>query len=89
MANLTMLNDASVLHNLRQRYYSMLIYVSYISHALSLLRRHFLKIADLLGIVLRRHQSVQAIADLHRLGGADVPGKAQERNATSSVRCLR
>lgn len=28
MANLTMLNDASVLHNLRQRYFSMLIYVS-------------------------------------------------------------
>uniref|UniRef100_A0A5S6R0Q0 Myosin motor domain-containing protein n=1 Tax=Trichuris muris TaxID=70415 RepID=A0A5S6R0Q0_TRIMR len=26
MANLTFLNDASVLHNLRQRYYSMLIY---------------------------------------------------------------
>uniref|UniRef100_A0A915A8A2 Myosin N-terminal SH3-like domain-containing protein n=2 Tax=Parascaris TaxID=6254 RepID=A0A915A8A2_PARUN len=27
MANLTFLNDASVLHNLRQRYYSMMIYV--------------------------------------------------------------
>uniref|UniRef100_A0A1I7XM24 Myosin N-terminal SH3-like domain-containing protein n=1 Tax=Heterorhabditis bacteriophora TaxID=37862 RepID=A0A1I7XM24_HETBA len=26
MANLTFLNDASVLHNLRQRYYSMMIY---------------------------------------------------------------
>ena len=29
MANLTFLNDASVLHNLRQRYYSMMIYVSF------------------------------------------------------------
>ncbi|KIH63296.1 myosin head, partial [Ancylostoma duodenale] len=28
MANLTFLNDASVLHNLRQRYFSMMIYVS-------------------------------------------------------------
>lgn len=28
MANLTYLNDASVLHNLRQRYYNKMIYVS-------------------------------------------------------------
>ena len=28
MAGLTYLNEASVLHNLRQRYYSSLIYVS-------------------------------------------------------------
>lgn len=28
MANLTFLNEASVLHNLRQRYSSMIIYVS-------------------------------------------------------------
>ena len=28
MANLTFLNDASVLHNLRQRYYAMMIYRS-------------------------------------------------------------
>lgn len=28
MANLTFLNDASVLHNLRERYFSMMIYVS-------------------------------------------------------------
>lgn len=29
MADLTYLNDASVLHNLKQRYYAKLIYVSY------------------------------------------------------------
>lgn len=29
MSNLTYLNDASVLHNLKQRYYTKLIYVSY------------------------------------------------------------
>ena len=28
MSNLTYLNDASVLHNLKQRYYTKLIYVS-------------------------------------------------------------
>lgn len=28
MSNLTYLNDASVLHNLKQRYYAQLIYVS-------------------------------------------------------------
>lgn len=28
MSNLSFLNDASVLHNLRQRYFNMLIYVS-------------------------------------------------------------
>lgn len=28
MSNLTFLNDPSVLHNLRQRYYAKLIYVS-------------------------------------------------------------
>ena len=33
MASLTYLNEASVLHNLRQRYYSSLIYVCpYITH---------------------------------------------------------
>lgn len=31
MANLTFLNDASVLHNLRQRYYAMMIYVGFYS----------------------------------------------------------
>lgn len=29
MSNLTYLNDASVLHNLRERYYADLIYVSF------------------------------------------------------------
>ena len=29
MANLTFLNDASVLHNLKQRYYAMMIYVNF------------------------------------------------------------
>lgn len=32
MSNLTFLNDPSVLHNLRQRYYAKLIYVSKIIH---------------------------------------------------------
>ena len=35
MAGLTYLNEASVLHNLRQRYYSSLIYVSATTHKFS------------------------------------------------------
>jgi len=38
MAELTCLNEASVLHNLRERYFSGLIYVSRLKHA----QRHFL-----------------------------------------------
>lgn len=35
MADLTFLNEAAVLHNLRQRYYCKLIYVSIVSHLLN------------------------------------------------------
>lgn len=41
MANLTFLNDASVLHNLRERYYSMMIYVSFKSFEIHLILRKF------------------------------------------------
>ena len=36
MAGLTYLNEASVLHNIRQRYYSSLIYVSTVCFRLEL-----------------------------------------------------
>jgi hypothetical protein len=39
MSNLTFLNDASVLYNLRSRYKAMLIYVSYFNFSST----HFLK----------------------------------------------
>lgn len=45
MADLTCLNEASVLHNLRERYYSGLIYVS---HAACILRKGGMTSADLL-----------------------------------------
>lgn len=35
MANLSMLNEAGVLHNLRDRYYSNLIYVSFVLHSIN------------------------------------------------------
>lgn len=34
MADLTYLNEAAVLHNLRQRYYAQLIYVSFLQRIL-------------------------------------------------------
>ena len=37
MAELTCLNEASVLHNLKERYYSGLIYVSFIHHSVLLI----------------------------------------------------
>lgn len=43
MSNLTYLNDASVLHNLRQRYYAKLIYVSIAesSKPLALMQKYY------------------------------------------------
>uniref|UniRef100_A0A1I7X126 Myosin motor domain-containing protein n=1 Tax=Heterorhabditis bacteriophora TaxID=37862 RepID=A0A1I7X126_HETBA len=56
MSNLTFLNDASVLYNLRARYAAMLIYVSSMSDSLSLLER--LRIPKRLSLILP--QSAQA-----------------------------
>lgn len=55
IADLTFLNEASVVHNLRQRYFSDLIYV----------RRRSAH-ADLLGPLLGRGEPVPCAADLHR-----------------------
>ena len=40
MADLSFLNEASVLHNLTSRYYSGLIYVSAIGHVVTMASRH-------------------------------------------------
>ncbi|VDO19035.1 unnamed protein product [Heligmosomoides polygyrus] len=45
MANLTFLNDASVLHNLRQRYFSMMIYM-YIGRRRNEMPPHLFAVAD-------------------------------------------
>lgn len=55
IADLTYLNEASVVHNLRQRFFSNLIYV----------RERGLT-ADLLGTVLGGSQSISCASHLHR-----------------------
>ena len=62
MSNLTFLNDASVLWNLRDRYASMLIYVR-CSCSLSI--ETYLS-SDVLGPLLRGHQSVP-VMELFRI----------------------
>ena len=77
MSNLSFLNDASVLANLRDRYASMLIYVRRTPFAW--------KLADVLGPVLCRHQPVQAPADLHGQCGEHLHWPPQERSAAALV----
>ena len=63
MADLTCLNEASVLHNIKERYYSGLIYVS----DCHVLKPHLTPFApDLLWPVLRGGEPVQAAPHLHR-----------------------
>lgn len=68
MAELTCLNEASVLHNLKERYYSGLIYV--IFFIFSLIDRcnifyYFSPTIDIFRIVLRGGQSIQKVAHIH------------------------
>lgn len=71
MAELTCLNEASVLHNLKERYYSNLIYVRgrisvrkiFIFYPKISFFRHF---SDLFRFILRCYQPLSKIADLHR-----------------------
>ena len=62
MADLSCLNEASVLHNLKSRYYSDLIYVC----AYSLSSDHENTLLDLFGSFLRCGESVQETANLFR-----------------------
>ena len=82
-SNLSFLNDASVLYVLRARYGAMLIYVR---RRAADCRNRAVAVSDLLGPLLRRHQSVQAAADLHRLGGSHVHGQATVRRRAPSER---
>ena len=64
MADLTYLNDASVLHNLRQRYSSWFIYVSFFFQKMKLSLYFFLN-QDLFRSFLRHNQSIQTLASVH------------------------
>ena len=71
MADMTCLNEASVLHNLKDRYYSGLIYVSafiLVRNFNTILHVYKLKLAflsDILWIVLCGCQPLQILSNLH------------------------
>ena len=70
MANLTYLNDASVLHNLRDRYQRWLIYVNiFILFYFSVVQKTFSRdFLDIFRSILCCHQSVQTITNLYTEG---------------------
>ena len=70
MSNLTFLNDASVLYNLRARYAAMLIYVSDFPPP-TIFEQWAL---DLFRFVLCRHQPLQTSSHLHRFRCPNVYG---------------
>ena len=77
MADLTCLNEASVLHNIKERYYSGLIYVSFsiFSHLTQFT-------PDLLWPFLRGGEPLQAAAHLHGEDHRDLQGEEKARGAT-------
>jgi hypothetical protein len=86
MAELTCLNEASVLYNLKDRYYSGLIYVcSYTSVGLLRNFNYFIYFQDILGLILCGRQSLQALANLHREHNRALQGQEASRNATARV----
>jgi hypothetical protein len=65
MADLTYLNDAAVLHNLRQRYMSWFIYVSFCFFIKSKNLALFFSNQDLLRSILRHNQSIQTLTSIY------------------------
>ena len=67
MSNLTYLNEASVLHNLKARYYANLIYVRvlFTTFFKPILRSKGLFLIDLFWPLLRGGESVQKVSNLH------------------------
>ena len=85
MSNLTYLNEASVLHNLRSRYQAKLIYVSFtITENQIEIDLNFLP-SDLLRSVLRGCQSLQEIPDLYQDSRKALSGEEKERGSSSSL----
>jgi hypothetical protein len=59
MADLTYLNDATVLHNLRERFVKWFIYVRWILNFNPIIFKNItLFILDLFWLILRNHQSI-------------------------------
>ena len=79
IADLTFLNEASVVHNLRLRYGSGAIYVSFCVSALCVPyppTNTNAQITDILRLVLSRHQSLPELAPLLGCYRSAVPRKA-------------
>lgn len=75
VSNMTYLNEASVLWNLKARYVAKLIYVS-ICHSFDQL--FIIIFVDLLWTFLRCDQPLQALSYLHQPCGSDVYEQAEE-----------
>ena len=85
MSNLTYLNEASVLHNLKARYYANLIYVSISITFFDPCSNAVLFSSDLLGSFLCRGQPVQKVSHLHRDSGQDVCQQTEKRGGSSHL----
>ena len=84
MADLTCLNEASVLHNIKERYFSSLIYVSR-SHCRVFSTTIFV-LTDLLRALLCGCQPLQATPHLHREDHRNLQGEEKTRGSSSCVR---
>ena len=74
MADLTYLNDASVLHNLRQRYMSWLIYVKF-NNLIKIILFLIIFFKDLFRTFLCCNQSIQKTACIYNEDGKLVSWK--------------
>lgn len=89
MAELTHLNEASVVHNLQTRYQSDLIYVRGPKLFPAVGVRADIGYLDLFGLVLGRSESLLSVADLHKRVYQDVQRSESGRNTTSHFRHRR
>ena len=76
MSNLTYLNEASVLHNLRARYQAKLIYVIFFGY-LNIFYLNFFS-QDLLWLVLRGCEPLQEVSHLHQDGCEALSGQTED-----------
>ena len=75
VSNMTYLNEASVLWNLKARYVAKLIYVSLFTLCIGFL---IIIILDLFWAILCCHKPVQALPYLHKPCSSDVHWQAKE-----------
>ncbi len=84
IADLTFLNEASVVHNLRLRYGSGAIYVSRYTGGTMVVD---LRVADLFRLILSRYQSLPVSPTLFRCYNTAVPQQTKGRKSASHICC--